>query len=116
MCVCVWQASFDTFLLLICVICTLYGGSKVLLAPSVAQYLRAENANTGVGMSLIAIAAAALVGPGLVTALTPGLHVPADAVQRSAAGAVIEEDTHVYDTFFYVMRSVGALHTAHSGE
>jgi len=62
--------NFGLFLTFVCIICTLYGGAKVLLAPTIFEYLHPENSNTAVGMSLLSISAAALVGPNSVSLLT----------------------------------------------
>jgi len=62
--------NFGFFLTLVSVICTLYGGAKVLLAPTIFEYLHSENSNTAVGMSLLSISAAALVGPNSVSLLS----------------------------------------------
>jgi O-antigen/teichoic acid export membrane protein len=89
-----------------CVVSACFGGCKVLFAPTLHRYLHSENSNVSVGMCLVAISLAALVGPNLTGVLSQPLSsstndtvTDADADDDADAGIYTSD----YSTFFPVM-------------
>jgi len=85
--------NFVLFIIVICIVTSVYGGTKVLMAPVVAEYMHAENANNVVGMSMMSISIAALVGPTAASILYDSTAPP----------------SQVYSVFFYAMSLLTSL-------
>lgn len=64
-------AAFNSglFIFFICIIASLYGGSKVVFPPLVSQIFHRENQSVVTGLVLLAVAAASGLGPNLAAAL-----------------------------------------------